>query len=96
MFYKEKIENILYSQMDLINDFVNNINNIYDKEQNSEKHFIGFLVGYYKLFIYITNYFNHTIKKYAKDYYIKINNQQNLTKDYLNFIKNELIDQNNF
>lgn len=69
IFYKDKIDELVSNQVELILTFINHIELI--PEDGNE--FTSFIIGYYKLFIYTKNLLNWHIKKYANDYFLKMN-----------------------
>lgn len=77
IFYKDKIHSMLFEDYLLVRQFYNIFNN------SSRKNYISFIVGQYKLYIYLKNKYNREIKNVALELYD--NNNRNVINKIIGF-----------
>jgi hypothetical protein len=63
IFYKDKIQSLVYDEYTFISEFYRIFND------NLGKNFVSFLVGQYKLYIYLKNKYNREIRNIAIELY---------------------------
>lgn len=69
-FYTGRLDTVVRDQTELLKVFLNGIHSLPDNGTE----FTSFMVGYYKMFVYIRNLLNREVKKCARDYFhTKIN-----------------------